>query len=495
MKKWTLHRVHKWAGLFAALWLAVLGITGFILDHRDQWAWLWQNGVNTSFVNEEILHEVTVAPFKVYQLDPDNLAQRVTGGQTGLWWSEDAGKKWQASRFENSNTTPQVYTAVYSASHLWIATDNGLWLSRDNGRTASLFGLSGIAITAITQGSEADTLLAVAERSSVIRINSLTKEVHPFRLSPLDRQQLPDAISLSRFVRDLHYGRGVFAAPLSLLWNDAAGIAMLLIPLSGVLFFILPRYWRRKKQQGIEIDHLLKKNSMRWLFRLHAPLLGLITFIPILYLSVTGIMLDHGKDLMQWMKQNNVSRAWQTPVYDMQSLDGEIYSILGYQGQANRFSIGTRLGLFTTDDKGVNWRREKLLGDKSWFIWSLVRDKEQVFIGGMGGPNLYQSIEQPQWQPVKNSGHMPSDVVFLNDANWLIKTRHGLLAGSPAKGFDKIQASLPQLDYVPWYYFIDGLHTGMLIHAQWKWINDLFAILAMLLVITGLVRWWHKKWI
>ena len=53
----------------------------------------------------------------------------------------------------------------------------------------------------------------------------------------------------------------------------------------------------------------------------------------------------------------------------------------------------------------------------------------------------------------------------------------------------------PVTDYVPWFYVLDGLHSGVLIHSQWKWVNDFIAVIAIFLVITGLIRWWRKKWI
>ena len=37
----TVRVIHKWAGLAALAWLSVLGITGWILDHRD-WRWTHQ---------------------------------------------------------------------------------------------------------------------------------------------------------------------------------------------------------------------------------------------------------------------------------------------------------------------------------------------------------------------------------------------------------------------------------------------------------------------
>jgi len=41
---------------------------------------------------------------------------------------------------------------------------------------------------------------------------------------------------------------------------------------------------------------------MRWLYRLHAPTVGLLVLVPLLYLSVTGILLDHATALRPWMK-------------------------------------------------------------------------------------------------------------------------------------------------------------------------------------------------
>ena len=38
------------------------------------------------------------------------------------------------------------------------------------------------------------------------------------------------------------------------------------------------------------------------------------------------------------------------------------------------------------------------------------------------------------------------------------------------------------------------VHAGVIFHNQFKWLNDLFAVLAITLVISGPVIWWRRKW-
>ncbi|MBI4828715.1 MAG: hypothetical protein HY804_07875, partial [Nitrospinae bacterium] len=51
-KRLTPRRAHKWAGIVAALWLAILGFTGFLLDHRD-WRWMWSVSVPDALFTAE----------------------------------------------------------------------------------------------------------------------------------------------------------------------------------------------------------------------------------------------------------------------------------------------------------------------------------------------------------------------------------------------------------------------------------------------------------
>jgi hypothetical protein len=48
----------------------------------------------------------------------------------------------------------------------------------------------------------------------------------------------------------------------------------------------------------------------------------------------------------------------------------------------------------------------------------------------------------------------------------------------------------PRADIVPIYTIATRLHTGALFWKEWKWINDAFALAGLILLGTGLARWW-----
>ena len=49
-------KVHRWAALAAMLWLIVLGLTGFSLNH-PQWRWLQQVTVTEAFASKHVLQD------------------------------------------------------------------------------------------------------------------------------------------------------------------------------------------------------------------------------------------------------------------------------------------------------------------------------------------------------------------------------------------------------------------------------------------------------
>jgi hypothetical protein len=41
--------------------------------------------------------------------------------------------------------------------------------------------------------------------------------------------------------------------------------------------------------------------------------------------------------------------------------------------------------------------------------------------------------------------------------------------------------------------WLRSIHTGALFWSEWRWVNDIFAALTLILVATGLVRWRRLK--
>jgi len=493
--KWTLHHLHQWAGLTAGLWLAVLGITGLLLDHRHEWRWLWQNTVSDKWLPATIVKKARTGVTRLYQIHPSDNRYQLAGGPQGLWWSNDNGGTWQPTVFLSlqdgtaTSATPAISTIVIrnNAIDVWLATDNGLWLSRDFGRSAHIIDLNGVNITALAAGHDANTLLGVADRGRVFEFDTNLNSVRWLVLTTPESAIAAKPIDLSRWMHDLHFGRGFIFSPLDLWINDFTAAALLVLPLSGFLFWYLPRRWRRQKPHSTSAA--VKKITMKSLLRLHSSLIGVALFIPIVYITTTGFFLDHGKELRAWMKSVSIPTALQTPVYSMRSWSGEIYAIAVYPHNPGRIALGTRLGLFYSDNSGASWQRDS---DVNGFVWTLRQAQDVLIAGGMSAPN--KVLNNGRWHIAKESGHMPTDVTIDADGNWYWTETHGVRSGKQ-NAFKHANIGLPTNNGVPWFYVLDALHNGSLFSEQWKWVNDVFAALALFLVVSGLIRWWRFKWV
>ena len=47
----------------------------------------------------------------------------------------------------------------------------------------------------------------------------------------------------------------------------------------------------------------------------------------------------------------------------------------------------------------------------------------------------------------------------------------------------------------PLFLMMADLHAGVMIHDQFKLLNDVFAVLAVLLALSGPLIWLKRKWI
>jgi hypothetical protein len=63
--------------------------------------------------------------------------------------------------------------------------------------------------------------------------------------------------------------------------------------------------------------------------------------------------------------------------------------------------------------------------------------------------------------------------------------------GKEIETFDIQQPSDPG---TPWFSWMLRVHMGTIFWSEWRWVNDVFATLAVFLSVTGLIRWWRQKW-
>ena len=80
--------------------------------------------------------------------------------------------------------------------------------------------------------------------------------------------------------------------------------------------------------------------------------------IPLAMLFVTGVYIGHFAALSPWFKATTVPQSALPPAYALHNWNDWIEAIAAYPGQPERLSLGTRIGLFTTDDNGRTWHTE-----------------------------------------------------------------------------------------------------------------------------------------
>ena len=480
--------VHKWAGLVAGAWLLVLGVSGILLDH-DEWRWQRQMTVPESWLSARVARLLPATVMRYVAVDQAQPNRWLGGSERGLWLTEDGGNNWRAIAFPEGGQ-PQVLRFARpgdgSLQGIVVATDDGLWRTTHQGASIARFAMEGMRIDSLTPGSRPDELVGVVGHERIFRISrSDPAQLEWLNLDQVAVSGLPETVSVYDFVFDLHFGYGIFGRTTSTLINDLGGLAMAVLAVSGFLYWFLPWRWRRRSGPGPRV----RRQTHRWLYRTHATVFGLLALIPIVYLSVTGIILDHVVAFGNWSRDVPMERTSLTPVYQYRSLGEELEQVVAYPGEPQRLSVSTRLGLLHTNDGGGSWQADPDTGHQGG---NLFRVRNRVLFSNNRGMHLQRSDGARGWAPINGPATMVSDGVFV-DATLFLKNSRGFYRERASGDFELTGMQSPQLEGATFYLFVVDVHTGNVIHEQFKWINDLAGGLAVLLVLSGPLLWWRWK--
>ncbi len=434
------YKLHKLAGLSAGIFLLVLSISGFFLDH-DKWSFLY----NTTFksVPSHILKSEKRL-FNVYYQDSVNSAHLLVGGHRGLYESFDAGESY------SKLSSLQILAAADFEQHLYFATSDGLYIFEAH--KLHPFALQGKYITALSVSKE--KIVAVVDKKEVVLIARKSAKILQKDIVKINISQLQEDIKLSRFVRDLHYGRGLFDGDISLLINDYGALFLVYLGMSGYIIWWLIH---RKK----------KAKLSRKLIKTHANIFAITALIPLFILALTGIFLDHSGGLAKFMKSVTIPHTVLPPVYN--SLQSDIWSI-DYDGKVCR--VGNRYGVYASHDF-ENWKLEN-----RGFAYKMIRKGDTLYISGMGAPN--RVLKNGDYSLLPNTPHMFKGV---------IESENGI------SYFSTMNAThmLPKFQDVTLYILLLSLHDGSFFAPWWVWLNDFAAFGVFILGITGMIRWYRKK--
>ena len=488
------------------------------------------------------------------QIDPSDRSTQVTGGPRGLWLSRDGGTTWTATRFLDGDH-PQILAIepdpTVGWSLLWFASDNGVYVSNDQGATARQTALKGEYVTSLAAGSAPDELLAVIDKSKIVRFKTEEPaKIDTIELGPLGPLSRVTDVQLNRFVRELHFGKGLVGSATSLVMNDIGGLGMFILSLTGLLYWGLPKWWKhRAKSVGAvpKATKAARRSAIVWLFRAHSATLGVASALMLIYLAVTGIFIGHGRELGGWMKATRIPQAYLTPAFDGSSWAGWIDAVVAYPAMPGAFTIGNRVGMFTTVDNGRSWAREEdATGKPVGAATRLRRIGDKLLVsGGMAGPSLIRGADQVDHEVVvggrggnreagaermggmdhsgmdhahhgANGGagmsagmarraetagmggmegmFMPSDVTRLGDNFVWKSSSKNYVTDADGKEIETFEGKQPSDPGTPWFSWLLRVHMGTIFWSEWRWVNDVFAVLAVFLSVTGLIRWWRQKW-
>ncbi|ADN08259.1 PepSY domain-containing protein [Sulfurimonas autotrophica] len=435
-----IYKLHKISGISAGIILLILSVSGFFLDH-DKWSFLYTT--TFSSVPSQIKSSEKRL-FNAYYKDKENAQHILVGGYRGLFESFNGGKK-----FSNISNL-QILSIIPDKSILYLATSDGIYSY--NFKHLKRVALQGEYITALSVSKK--QLVAVLDKEKLVTIDKNNLQISNETIVKITKEALKEDIKLSRLVRDLHYGRGLFDGGISLLINDYGALVLAFLSLSGYMIWFLIK---RKKYPQIS----------RKLIKTHANIFAIIAIIPLFILSVTGIFLDHSSGLAKFMNSVKIPHSTLPPIYN--SLRSDIWSV-DFDGKTYR--IGNRYGIYKSTNL-KNWRLEN-----RGLAYKMIRRDGILYVSGMGAPN--RIYKDNKFYLLPDTPHMFRDI--------LVKDKEVRYFSSMQKGF-----YLPQFHDITLYTLLLTLHDGTFFSSWWGWINDFAAIALILLGITGTMRWSIKK--
>lgn len=485
-----LRQFHKYAGLAAALWLFVLGVTGFLLDHHE-YRWLNQNSVPAHWTSERVARLVPGTVMRHIAVEGEQI---VGASERGAWFS-DGGDRWSDIAFEGLGGQPQV-TGIADLGgagfqRVYLASDDGLWSLSEDGLRASRLGLGGQHLTSISAGHGDNDLLIVAEKSGLIAFGLDANEGRALAIEA-NVSGLTPQVKFHRFIMDLHFGRALLPGNWGIWLNDLGGIAMAVLSLSGVLYWFVTRRGRRKF-----MSMKAQRGWMRWMFRLHAPTLGLLGLVPILYLSVTALPLNHIYGFLEWSDGKAIDRSALPSSYNLTSFDHEIDGAVAWPGEEGRLTIATDQGLLESRDNGKSWAVDLAVPVEDGAPGAnLFRHDKAIFAGFGGGRNYAYQAGGSGWQALEGTSTAITAAAGEAGDVW-VKNSQAIYRGASFdgaltdSGID-FRSAAPGTTL---FLFLVDVHVGLVIHSEFKWANDVFALLALILALSGPIMWLRRKWI
>jgi hypothetical protein len=242
-----LRRWHRWAGLAAMVFIAVLSSTGIALNHAGDWS-LDERHVSADWLLD--LYGIRAPKISAsFAVDDDY----VTLAENRLY----------VNGIEAAAHVESLAGAVRSDDHIAAATQEAVLLLSRNGELVDRIELAHVLNTPIMAiGTDGNTVLiairgqtlALDERNATLRATTHSNEPRRWSapsplpselVQALDHQHRGAGVSWERILLDLHSGR--LARRGGVLLADFAGVLLLALAATGFALWLTPLFGRRHK--------------------------------------------------------------------------------------------------------------------------------------------------------------------------------------------------------------------------------------------------------
>ena len=88
---------------------------------------------------------------------------------------------------------------------------------------------------------------------------------------------------------------------------------------------------------------------------------------------------------------------------------------------------------------------------------------------------------------------MPSDATLSGD-HWYVISGAAMFHGDPTIGMNHTRIELPKLSATPLMLLMFEIHRGTIVSKHARYFLDILAVLAIVMVVTGPILWWRRKW-
>lgn len=332
-------RLHKWPGLIIAFLLLYYSVSGIIMNHRGFFSGIdvSRNGLPEEFQYKNWNNGAVKGN---HIINKDSI---FVYGNIGVWLTDSSFQAYQNFNmgFPEGSDNRKIFDLHQAMDgQLYTATQFGLYAFDKDLSQWCRFDFDVNIERFVAIESIGDTLY-VLNRSSLFKGKSAGIKTQFQKVNLKQAIGFNKKISLFKTIWQIHSGE-ILGMP-GKLFVDALGLITIFLSLTGILYFLLPNWIKRRKKKSKSIKFIVK--STQWSLKWHNKT-GAWSYVCLIMLFFTGmflrppLLITIAYSRVKPVKYSHLDQA--NPWYDK-------LRDLKYDKKRNFFLLSTSEGMFYMD--------------------------------------------------------------------------------------------------------------------------------------------------